>query len=1048
MTLLLAYLSVCIVVLIIKRLGIQCCRKIQTRLTKNLKVTNRNEHLTAIKDGTEIRRYVRIQVIGKDGVGKSSLVRRLVGDSNMKVNSTDGIDIVKKCQIRTTDGKWVIGRVETERKKIINRILETLHKEQKQSALASFVQESLAENENNVKERISSKGPLSEMERKLENHPPTVSIDKSLKNENTINIMETATSIADKSNIDKPLKDSVIPSTTDFQNSKDSIQIDDMREKILEQMDQILDKVQKDQDKMASESLVECGIWDFAGQKDYYATHQTFLNPHAIYLLVTNISDDISATDDDTNFDSIEEYIDFWFDSIHCLRTSSLGPGLYPPVIVVCTHIDEYKTEQEIEDRKKEYIKKFKDCFGDQDKANHNRGIYFISNTEFLKSDFNELKNKISDVAKNMMYFAEELPMNWIRLEHALSVLKDDSKQNILSWQTFVELAQMLSIKEKELLPFLTYQHKIGNIIFFTDMKEYIILRPDWLVKCFRCLVCDNHPHKRNIEIVQLTDWHNLEKTGQLSDNIIDRLFEKEPDLEFVKYKTHILRVMEKFDIIVKPQLTATNNDSGLVQNLYYMPCIITTQSTSLDIIQKSFGSERSTFNSSPWLILEFKFLPLAYFNHILFYYITRYTVCEEKEGRKTLYRGKALVNLDKTGIRKLYICFSKNVIALQIWRLAVVEYSRYDTILEELCRKIVTLKKKLSQNISYDIKAKCGNGDYSNKQGRITYKELGEICEQGRYWCPEHNEMHKKDDVEKTWLQHVDMVIAKLNKEQAENNPRNIVENKTSKEEPFTHDQASIKNNIHVSVKLRQQLNIKKSKNERPKISSFIKTGNTLVLTDYKNYRLIIGNSDGTDIHHIPLSYKPQCITEIDRNTVAVSCIGVSSIHIINISTRSIVRTIKTSGYCGGISYNNNNLYVVIDGSIIDVMDRTGKVIRTIPVPSDSIDITVDRDRLVYIDYASIYCCSLDGKLIWQFQKYEFLDLTCVTTDNESNVYVTNASTHTVIVVSDDGKHHREILTELDGLIWPKVIYFDKKENILLVCNDCDTFLFDVKQQ
>ncbi|VDH93861.1 Hypothetical predicted protein [Mytilus galloprovincialis] len=893
--LLLANFAVCIVVYRIKWPAIQFCRKIQKQHTKSLKVTNRNDNL--IKDGTEIRRYVRIQVIGKDGVGKSSLVRRLVGDSNMKVHSTDGIDIVKKCQIRTTDGKWIIGRVETERKKIINRILDTLHREQKQGELVSD-QVIPSEKETNVKDIIPSKGPLSEIERKLENQPATVSIDKSSTNENKVNITETATSVAEKSNIDKPIKDSVILSTNDFQKSADSIKIDDMRKKIFEQMDEILVKVQKDQDQMTSERLVECGIWDFAGQKDYYATHQTFLNPHAIYLLVTNISDDIAATEDNTNFDSIEEYIDFWFDSIHCLRTSSPGHGLNPPVIVVCTHIDEYKTEKEVEDRKKEYIKRFKKCFGGQDKANHNRGIYFISNTEFLKSDFNKLKNKISDVAKEMMYFTEELPMQWIQLENALSVLKDESKQNILSWQTCVELAEMLSIKENELLPFLTYQHNIGNIIFFADIKEYIILQPDWLVKCFRCLVCDNHPQKRNIEIVQLTDWHNLEKTGQLSDKIIDKLFEKEPDLEFGKYKTHILDVMEKFDILVKPKFIDTNNDSSLIPNSYYMPCMIKQQSISLDIIKKMFQSEKCKFSFSPWLILEFKFLPLAYFNHILFYYITRYTVCE-KAGQKTLYRGKTLVNLDKTGLRKLCICFSKNAIAFQVLTLSDVKDNIYNTILGELCKKIEELKERLGQSISCDIKAKCSNGDYSNKEGRMTFEELGEMCENGHYLCPEHNEMHSKDDVEKTWLQHADIVIAKLNKEQAENNPRNIVENETSKEETFIHDQASVKNNLPVSVTLRKQLNIKQSTNEDLFITSCIKTGNTLVFTDCDNKRLIICNSDGTDIHHIPLSDKPDYITEIDSNTVAVSCRYDRTILIINISTRSVTSRIKTSGIC-----------------------------------------------------------------------------------------------------------------------------------------------------
>ncbi|CAG2201025.1 unnamed protein product [Mytilus edulis] len=200
-------------------------------------------------------------------------------------------------------------------------------------------------------------------------------------------------------------------------------------------------------------------------------------------------------------------------------------------------------------------------------------------------------------------------------------------------------------------------------------------------------------------------------------------------------------------------------------------------------------------------------------------------------------------------------------------------------------------------------------------------------------------------------------------------------------------------------------------------------------------------------------LSYTPYYITEIDSNTVAVSC-NDSTILIINISTRSITSTINTSGHCWGISYNDNNLYVVIDRSIIHVMDLTGKVIRTIPAPSGPIyDITVDRDRLVCIDYTtSIYCCSLDGTLIWyvKFKKDEIQDLRRVTTDDEGNVYVTDYEKDTVVVVFDDGNHYRELLTESDGLDEPWGIYLDKKENILLVSNlyDGKAFLFEVRKK
>ncbi|CAG2211871.1 unnamed protein product [Mytilus edulis] len=346
-------------------------------------------------------------------------------------------------------------------------------------------------------------------------------------------------------------------------------------------------------------------------------------------------------------------------------------------------------------------------------------------------------------------------------------------------------------------------------------------------------------------------------------------------------------------------------------------------------------------------------------------------------------------------------------------------------------------------------------------------------------------------------------------------------LENKPSKED--VQDQTSVKTNLPVSVNLRKQLNIKQSKNESLVITSCIKTGNTLVFTDCNNYRLIICISDGTDIHHIPLSFSPHYITVIDSNTVAVSC-GYSTILIINISTRSITSIINTNGICYGISYNDNTLYVVIDASIICMMDLTGKVIRTIPVPTDRIyDITVDRDRWkvnvkfkkdefqdltrvttdndknvyvtnekthtvvvvsddgehyrelltksngltgrvellltklkifclfvmkLYSDNTSIYCCSLDGKSMWNVYKNDEIQyLQGVTTDDEGNVYVTNTSTNTVIVVSDDCEHYKELLTESNGLNEPFGIYFDKTENILLVCNERDgnAFLFDV---
>ncbi|CAG2209328.1 unnamed protein product [Mytilus edulis] len=271
--------------------------------------------------------------------------------------------------------------------------------------------------------------------------------------------------------------------------------------------------------------------------------------------------------------------------------------------------------------------------------------------------------------------------------------------------------------------------------------------------------------------------------------------------------------------------------------------------------------------------------------------------------------------------------------------------------------------------------------------------------------------------------------------------------ENITPIEEAFTKAQTAVKYNIHVSATLRKQLNLKELWENIVQPMSCLKIGNTLVFVDIFNRQLKICYSDSTVIRQFCLHFTPRYITEIDSSTVAVSC-DEMTILIMNISSGSVIRTFNIDAFCWGISYHDNNLYVVMDESIIQVMDLTGKVIRTIPKPSGCIhDITVDRNRIVCIDVTSIYCCSLDGDHKWKFKKEKYHDFGRVTTDNEGYVYVTDKSTNTVVVVSHDGKLFKQLLSQSDGLNGPSGIHFHKQDNILFLCNYREkAFLFDVR--
>ncbi|XP_071140272.1 uncharacterized protein [Mytilus edulis] len=281
--------------------------------------------------------------------------------------------------------------------------------------------------------------------------------------------------------------------------------------------------------------------------------------------------------------------------------------------------------------------------------------------------------------------------------------------------------------------------------------------------------------------------------------------------------------------------------------------------------------------------------------------------------------------------------------------------------------------------------------------------------------------------------------------------NQKSQTEGKTITGEEFAQAQTPVKHNLPVFVTLRQQLNVKLSRNECMNIGSCMKVDNTLVFADYFDEKLIIRKTDVAEVFYIPMPYRPCYITDIDSNTVAVTCTLDRFILIINLSTGEVTSTIETSDCLWGISYYDNNLYVVI-GRIekqMHVMDLMGNVIRMLPVGTIR-GITVHRDRLVCIEPTIINCFTLDGKLLWRFENEKYRNLNRVITDNDGNVYVTDENTNTVVVVYDDGRHYGDILTGSDELCKPAGIHFDKKQNILIVCNrqDGKAFLFDVKKK
>ncbi|CAC5411139.1 unnamed protein product [Mytilus coruscus] len=691
--------------------------------------------------------FTRVVFIGKNGVGKSSLMRRLLWQNKEDVissKSTDGIE-VEKCNINIANGKW------SPCDKIDDEISRLIHQEYTEKNLN--VEKATAENGvglNTGKSRgVSDHESLTSSDESIdkktdsensENDDVLVEIYNRRENVNSFisENKENPETVEIDSNQIQP-EEVIIQNVLDEKTNQEENKSDTSNDENINQLTSkiiksYIERRQRTHDDMSA----FCLLWDFAGQKDFYATHQVFLSNSAVYLLVTDGLDFTTTEEQGMEFDESAQHVSFWFDAIHCYWSSTEKSRLDPPIIVVCTNEDKIKEPLERKERQEKFTANLGKILKNQKKKKHLRYVYFVSNTEDEDNVFEEIRNKISQQAMDMKDWGRVCPLKWLLFQQVLLKLKENGVPISTTTKLF-KIAKHDDIAittEKEFKLCLQYCHDKGTVIYFEEenLRDHVILDPKWLVDAFRCLVSD----KIENNITLSDDWQNLTETGELTDKLISRLFKKEPQLKFSENKTHLLEVMKRFDIIVNLR----NSDT------LYMPCMI--KSCTIEELAEQFFDGSQSCNRTSWLCLKFKFLPPAFYNHILAWYIKMYSVSVILErgtrtSRKAIYRHIGVFNLDESGCEQLVVCEGPNIIALQVWN-SQNSKKTYEYVRKDLYQLVGTLQSRYRLKLSFTRMFKCKDGDFTIHQNNMN--ELLKV----KYRCLEHKTDHLSDDLVKPW--------------------------------------------------------------------------------------------------------------------------------------------------------------------------------------------------------------------------------------------------------------------------------------------------------
>ncbi|XP_071138471.1 uncharacterized protein [Mytilus edulis] len=298
-------------------------------------------YLKLLESGSEKKRDIRLVVVGRKGAGKTSLIKRLFQESGI-ATKTNGIEIHQmRCKADLNDGIWT----KINRKKEVLEINARLLKPYKQS---------LKKHETETKKETAFRASEG------------MNIVEEIYNRSNIQAhYSSSTAETTKGELLKSRDDNEVPANLDLlpsqvvklkangveQKKLTKSAVNMVVERRTELPTELAHKdirtmLQSEIDFEDNEEYASVFLWDFAGDEEFYHTHQTFLSQDAIYLVVTQLNE--------ADTEGAQDMFRLWMDSIHCYckmeeqqnmtdsfsETETIDDKLDPPIVIVGTFKD------------------------------------------------------------------------------------------------------------------------------------------------------------------------------------------------------------------------------------------------------------------------------------------------------------------------------------------------------------------------------------------------------------------------------------------------------------------------------------------------------------------------------------------------------------------------------------------------------------------------------------------------------------------------------------------------------------------------------------
>lgn len=376
-------------------------------------------------------------------------------------------------------------------------------------------------------------------------------------------------------------------------------------------------------------------------------------------------------------------------------------------------------------------------------------GKFCISNTKDDTTVFQEIREYISKLLRTMPSWNRAYPLKFINLEKLLQEKRLQSP--IISYKQIQNISTAISnpLNDEELNLFLRFHHEIRALIYFEDLPDYIILDTQWLSDAFKCIVTAEKFHRKVRSFRNKDKWEDLNQRGMLHSEVLEDIFKKQETI-LCQHKDHILNVMEKFDILIRP-ITAVEEDFTPQNPSYYVPCMV-KEKPECDIYEM-FNVTEDKCKKSTWFCLKFSFLPPHLMHHLIASLCREYEVSKvfdpiQNKKVTALFRGTAVFDLQNTRLQKLLVSVLPNLIQIQVLEFrtnAVIKRGSFLHIadfVEGEISKIISTRFKMT-NVTFEKKWECGSVKPEFVTGSNDFMEEHDT----EYFCETCTASHKLID-------------------------------------------------------------------------------------------------------------------------------------------------------------------------------------------------------------------------------------------------------------------------------------------------------------